>query len=83
MKHVITALALVAAGLTATPALAFQCPKLIKQVQDAAGNRMDEAANNAKELAAAAATLHKYKLHAESVKAAEEAAKTAGIILQK
>ena len=35
----------------AGPSSAFQCPKLIKQVNDEAGNRLDDAGYNARQLA--------------------------------
>ena len=59
-------------ALAAGPALAFQCPKLIGQINDAAGNRFDNAAYDAKVKAAAAQKLHAEGKHAESVKTAQE-----------
>jgi len=56
----------------AGPALAFQCPKLIGQINAEAGRRFDNAGYNAKMKAAAAQKLHAEGKHAESVKAAEE-----------
>jgi hypothetical protein len=77
-------LALIAVGaLTAlmlsTPAYAFQCPKLVKQLQDATATRFDAAAANAKEKAAEANALHAAGKHAESEKMAKDALATLGI----
>lgn len=72
-----------ALGLTAGPALANQCPLLIKQINDAAGNRLDNPGYRARTLAAEADALHKAGKHAESVAKAEEAAKAIGLTLQK
>jgi hypothetical protein len=58
--------------LAAGPALAFQCPKLIGQLNAAAGNRFDNASYNAKMKAAEAQKLHAEGKHAESVKAAQD-----------
>lgn len=69
-------------GLAAGPALAFECPLLIKQINDAAGNRMDDAGTKAKALAAEAEALHKAGKHADAVKKAEEGAKTIGLALK-
>lgn len=76
-------------GLMAGPALAGQCPLLIKQINDAAGSRLDAAGNTAKALAAEAQSLHddavKMKQaakHAESVAKAQEAAKAIGLTLK-
>ena len=77
MKTALMALTVIA--LTAGPALAFQCPALIKQIQDQTANRLDNGANAAKELARQSEQLHKDGKHAESVAKAEEAAAAAGI----
>lgn len=58
------------------PALAFQCPKLITQITNAAGNRFDNASYEAKVKAAEAQKLHAEGKHAES-----EAAAKAGLAL--
>ena len=71
-----------ALGLIAGPALASQCPLLIKQIADATGNRLDAAANSAKALSAEADALHKAGKHAESVKKAQEAAQAIGLQLK-
>jgi hypothetical protein len=65
----------IAAALTValtTPALAFQCPKLVGEINSMAGNRFDAAANNAKAKAAEAQKLHNEGKHAEAEKAAKE-----------
>jgi hypothetical protein len=84
MRRLITGIATGALALAviASPALANQCPLLIKQINDAAGNRLDAAGNTAKALAAEADALHKAGNHADSVKKAEEAAKAIGLKLQ-
>jgi hypothetical protein len=74
-----SAVAAVAALLVAGPALAFQCPKLIAQINAAAGNRFDAASNSAKEKAASAQKLHAEGKHAESEKAAKEGLQQLGI----
>jgi hypothetical protein len=84
MRTLITGIATgaLALGLMAGPALANQCPLLIKQINDAAGNRLDAAGNTAKALAAEAEVLHKAGNHAVSIKKAEEAAKAIGLQLK-
>lgn len=73
------ALAALATALVAGPALAFQCPKLIAQVNAAAGNRFDNASYAAKQKAAEAQKLHSENKHAESEKAAKEGLALLGI----
>jgi len=63
----------------AGPSSAFQCPKLIKQVNDEAGNRLDDAGYNARQLAEEAEALHKAGKHAESEAKAKEAMKALGM----
>ena len=58
---------------------AFQCPKLIGQINAAAGNRLDAAGYEAREKAAEADRLHKEGKHAESEKAAKEGLAKLGI----
>jgi hypothetical protein len=65
--------------LLATPASAFQCPKLVKQIYDVTGNRFDATAANAKVAGARAQALHAAGNHAESEKVAKEALATLGI----
>ena len=68
--------------LCASTALAFQCPALIKQVNDAAGNRLDSAGYTAREMVKEAEALHKAGKHADAVMKAEDAAKAIGLKLQ-
>jgi hypothetical protein len=91
MRRLITGIATgaLALGLTAGPALAGQCPALIKQINDAAGSRLDAAAAQAKALAAEAQALHEEAVktkqaakHAESIAKAQEAAKAIGLTLK-
>jgi len=63
----------------AGPSSAFQCPKLIKQVNDEAGNRLDDAGFSARQLAEDAEALHKAGKHAEAEAKAKEAMKQLGI----
>jgi hypothetical protein len=74
MRRFITVVvvAAVAAVLFAGPALAFQCPKLIAEINSETGNRIDAASNGAKDKAEEAQKLHAEGKHAESVKAAKE-----------
>jgi len=62
----------------AGPSSAFQCPKLIKQVNDEAGNRLDDAGFSARQLAEDAEALHKAGKHAEAEAKAKEAMKQLG-----
>jgi hypothetical protein len=74
MTHLaLTAVVSLVALLLAAPADAFQCPKLVKQLQDATARRFDATAANAKVAAAEAQTLHAAGKHAESEKVAKEA----------
>jgi hypothetical protein len=81
MKSFVTALVLVVSA--AAPALANQCPLLQAQIDKAIGTRYDPSAANAKQLASQAWTLHQQGKHAESEAKYDEAAKAAGITLQK
>ncbi len=81
MKSFVTALVLVA--LAAGPALASQCPMLQAQIDRAIGTRYDPSAASAKSLAAQAMALHNAGKHAESEAKYDEAAKAAGLTLQK
>ncbi|HEY7654577.1 MAG TPA: hypothetical protein VIG07_17310 [Methylomirabilota bacterium] len=81
MKMLMMALAIVA--LAAAPALANQCPLLIKQIQDATAGKTDEASKKAMALAAEAKALHDSGKHAESVAKADEAAKAINLTLKK
>jgi hypothetical protein len=53
-------------------ASAFQCPKLVKQIEDEAGQRFDDAAYAAKQSADQATALHKEGKHAEAEAKAKE-----------
>jgi len=72
MKNLMMALAML--GLLAGPALANQCPTLIKQITDATAGKTDAASKKAVALANEAKTLHESGKHADSVKKAQEAA---------
>ncbi|MGH7323650.1 MAG: hypothetical protein ACREJ9_03275 [Candidatus Rokuibacteriota bacterium] len=63
---------------------AGQCPTLIKQVKDGA-TKVSDSKKKAEidKLVAEAEKLHAEGKHADSVKKAEEAAKAAGVTLQK
>src|ERR1700730_6955474 len=73
MKILMMALAIVAFAVA--PALANQCPLLIKQIQDATAGKTDDASKKANALGAEAKALHDSGKHAESVAKADEAAK--------
>ena len=81
MRQIALALGLVA--MLAGPAVAFQCPLLIKQIEDATAGKTDPASAKAKEQAAEAKKLHEAGKHAESVAKAEEAAKSISLALKK
>jgi hypothetical protein len=81
VKTFIMAFAIVA--LAAAPALANQCPLLIKQVQDATAGKTDAASKKAMALASEAKALHDSGKHAESVAKADEAAKAINLTLKK
>jgi uncharacterized protein (DUF2147 family) len=69
----------VAALVVASAAQAFQCPKLVNQINAAASNRLDAAAYDARMKAAEADTLHKAGKHAEAEKAGKEGLQKLGI----
>jgi len=80
MHRLITAVVIAIAALTvASAADAFQCPKLVSQINAAAGNRFDAAAYDARTKAAEADRLHKEGKHAESERAAKEGLERLGI----
>jgi len=81
MKMLMMALALVM--FAAAPALANQCPLLIKQIQDATAGKTDAASKQAIALANEAKALHAAGKHAESIAKADEAAKVIGLTLKK
>ena len=78
MKKLIVMFA-VAVIAVASPALAFQCPKLVKQINDTAGNRFDATAYQARVDAVSAGKLHTEGKHAESVKTAQDALAKLGV----
>ena len=78
MKKLIPLAALVLLAF-ATPALAFQCPKLVKQINDTVSNRFDAAASQGKLDAANAQKLHAEGKHAESQKAGQDALAKLGV----
>jgi hypothetical protein len=65
--------------LLGTPAFASQCPKLVKQIQDATATRFDATAAAAKQSAVAAQALHSAGKHAESEKTAQDSLGKLGI----
>ncbi len=78
-------IAIAALVLLASPALASQCPLLIKQLNEAVEKmKADDAkVKKAKPLIAEAQKLHDGGKHADSVKKADEAAKALGVELKK
>jgi len=81
MKMLMMALTIVA--LAVAPALANQCPLLVKQVQDATAGKTDDASKKAMALANEAKALHDAGKHADSVAKADEAAKAINLTLKK
>ncbi len=86
MKKVMAVFAVVVAiaFLGVTLAEAGQCPTLIKQLKDASAKEKDPKKKaEVEKLTAEAQKLHDGGKHADSVKKADEAAKVAGIKLEK
>ena len=79
LRIALTAVVALTALTLSTPAFAFQCPKLVKQLNDATAQRFDAAATNAKVQAQEASALHAAGKHAESEKMAKDALATLGI----
>jgi len=81
MGRFLVATATVGAFMVAmsAPAWAFQCPKLVKQVEDEAGQRFDDASYSAQKSAAEATALHKAGKHAEAEAKAKEAKTLLGL----
>jgi len=77
------AMALAVVGLLAGPALANQCPLLVKQIQDATAGKTDDASKKAATMANEAKALHEAGKHAEAVAKADEAAKVINLSLKK
>ena len=78
-RFVVTIVIGLAALCVAGPALAFQCPKLVKKIEDETAIRFDQAAADAKVKGAEAAELHRQGKHAESEAAAKEGLKILGM----
>jgi hypothetical protein len=78
-------IAIVALALFASPAIAGQCPLLIKQLNEATEKMKadDPKVKQGKTLIAEAQTLHDGGKHADSVKKCDEAAKVLGVELKK
>ena len=72
MKTLMMALAMF--GLLTGPALANQCPLLVKQIMDATAGKTDDASKKAAAMATEAKALHDAGKHADSVAKAKEAA---------
>ena len=81
MKHLVLTLAGIGTFVmfAAGPALAFQCPKLVAQINGEANRRFDSASYDAKMKAAEATKLHSEGKHAESEKVAKEGLDKLGI----
>ncbi len=77
-------IALTALAFLAGPAIANQCPLLIKQLNEAVAKMKadDPKVKQAKELIDEAQKLHDTGKHADSVEKAEDAAKVLGVRLQ-
>lgn len=78
-RLILTAALALTALLLSTPALAFQCPKLVKQINDSTATRFDAAAANAKVKAVEANDLHSQGKHAEAEKTAKDALQSIGV----
>jgi hypothetical protein len=87
MRHLVKTLAAAAMTVTflAGPAVANQCPLLIKQLKDAIAKLPagDAKGKQAQTLVDEAQKLHETASHAKSVEKADEAAKVLGIALTK
>ena len=79
LRVAVIAAAAVTVVTLSTPAFAFQCPKLVQQLNAATATRFDAAAANAKQAAAEANALHAAGKHAEAEKTAKDALATLGI----
>jgi predicted PurR-regulated permease PerM len=79
------AIAVLVTVLLTTPAAAFQCPLLIKQLSDQVATLPadDPTVKRVKPLIEEARKLHAEGSHAKSIATAEEAAKVLGITLKK
>ena len=79
LRIALTAVAALTVLTLSTPAFAFQCPKLVKQLNDATAQRFDATAANAKVKAKEAEAQHAAGQHAESEKTAKDALASLGI----
>jgi hypothetical protein len=79
IRFALTAVVALLALSLAAPASAFQCPKLVKQLQDATANRFDATAADAKIAATRSQALHTEGKHAEAEKTAKDALAKLGI----
>lgn len=80
------AIGILMVAFLAGPAMAYQCPLLIKQVHEAVDNRLageDSAGSKARKLAREAEALHNEGKHEESLKKVEEAADAIMLKLKK
>ena len=73
------ALSAVLTFVVVSPAFAFQCPKLVQQINTTAGNRFDAAAAQARVDATNVAKLHSEGKHADSEKLAKETLAKLGV----
>jgi len=73
------ALVALTALVLSSPADAFQCPKLVKQINDTVSNRFDAAASQARVDSEKAAKLHAEGKHAESEKLAKDTLAKLGV----
>ena len=71
-RLVLTVVVGLVAFALASPASAFQCPKLVEQINTATAQRFDPTAADAKVKAVEAQALHAAGKHAESEKLAQE-----------
>jgi hypothetical protein len=77
------AIATALVAICGSPALAGECPMLQAQMERQVNNRLDNAGYQARESMKQAAELHRAGKHTESAAKYEEAAKTAGVKLDR
>jgi hypothetical protein len=83
MRSLLTAAAVVVFTLASVvSASAFQCPKLVAQIEQTAGNRFDETAYKARNLAAEGKKLHSEGKHPEAEKAGIDGLALLGVIVE-
>jgi hypothetical protein len=78
-RFIVTIVVALTVGLATGPALASQCPTLIKKIEEETGTRFDQAAADARAKAAEAAELHAQGKHVESEAAARQGLKLLGM----